>query len=34
MNALINSQKDEFDKFLSQVANTHIQVEQYTGQKA
>lgn len=34
MNALINSQKDEFDKFLSQVANTHIQVEQYTGQES
>lgn len=34
MNALINSQKDEFDKFLSQVANTHIRVEQYTGQES
>lgn len=33
MNALINSQKEEFDKFLSQVSNTHIRVEQYTGQE-
>lgn len=33
MNALINSQKEEFDKFLSQVPNTHIRVEQYTGQE-
>ncbi len=34
MNALINSQKEEFDKFLSQVAGTHIRVEQYTGQES
>jgi ATP-dependent helicase YprA (DUF1998 family) len=34
MNALINSQKEEFDKFLSQVANTHIRVEKYTGQES
>lgn len=34
MNALINSQKEEFDKFLSQVPNTHIRVEQYTGQES
>lgn len=33
MNALINSQKEEFDKFLSQVPNSHIRVEQYTGQE-
>lgn len=34
MNALINSQKEEFDKFLSQVPGTHIRVEQYTGQES
>ncbi|MFB2833257.1 DEAD/DEAH box helicase [Aerosakkonemataceae cyanobacterium BLCC-F167] len=34
MNALINSQKEEFDKFLEQVPNTHIRVEQYTGQES
>jgi DEAD/DEAH box helicase len=34
MNALINSQKEELDKFLRQVANTHIRVEQYTGQES
>ncbi len=33
MNALINSQKEELDKFLRQVPNTHIRVEQYTGQE-
>ena len=33
MNALINSQKEEFDKFLSQVSSTHIRVEKYTGQE-
>ncbi len=34
MNALINSQKAEFDKFLDQVPGTHIRVEQYTGQES
>lgn len=34
MNALINSQKEEFDKFLSQVPNSHIRVEKYTGQES
>jgi len=34
MNALINSQKEEFDKFLSLVPNSHIRVEQYTGQES
>jgi len=34
MNALINSQKEELDKFLRQVSNTHIRVEQYTGQES
>ena len=34
MNALINSQKEEFDKFLSQVPKTHIRVEKYTGQES
>jgi hypothetical protein len=33
MNALINSQKQEFDKFLREVGSTHIRVEQYTGQE-
>jgi len=33
MNALINSQKNEFQKFLDQVPNSHIRVEQYTGQE-
>jgi ATP-dependent helicase YprA (DUF1998 family) len=33
MNALINSQKEEFDKFLSQVPNSPIRVERYTGQE-
>ncbi|MDF5712433.1 MAG: DEAD/DEAH box helicase [Rhizonema sp. NSF051] len=33
MNALINSQKEELDKFLRQIPNTHIRVEQYTGQE-
>jgi DEAD/DEAH box helicase len=33
MNVLINSQKEEFDKFLKQVPNSHIRVEQYTGQE-
>ena len=34
MNALINSQKEEFDKFLSQVPDSHIRVERYTGQES
>jgi ATP-dependent helicase YprA (DUF1998 family) len=34
MNALINSQKEEFDQFLSQVPGSHIRVEQYTGQES
>lgn len=34
MNALINSQKGEFDKFLAQVPHTHIRVAQYTGQES
>jgi superfamily II DNA/RNA helicase len=34
MNALINSQKEEFDKFLEQVPHTHIRVEKYTGQES
>ena len=34
MNALINSQKEELDKFLRQVPNTHIRVEKYTGQES
>jgi ATP-dependent helicase YprA (DUF1998 family) len=33
VNALINSQKKEFDKFLEQVPNSTIRVEQYTGQE-
>ncbi len=33
MNALINSQKEEFDKFLKQVPNSPIRVEKYTGQE-
>ncbi len=33
MNALINSQKEEFDKFIKKVANSPIRVEQYTGQE-
>ena len=33
MNALINSQKEEFDKFLGQ-SNSHIRVEKYTGQES
>lgn len=33
MNALINSQKEEFDKFLSQVPESHIRVAKYTGQE-
>ncbi|WP_088889844.1 DEAD/DEAH box helicase [Leptolyngbya ohadii] len=33
MNALINSQKQEFDKFLARVPNSPIRVEQYTGQE-
>jgi ATP-dependent helicase YprA (DUF1998 family) len=33
MNALINSQKEEFDKFLKKVTNSPIRVEQYTGQE-
>ncbi|PSN13548.1 hypothetical protein C7271_22425 [filamentous cyanobacterium CCP5] len=33
MNALINSQKQEFDKFLENFPHTHIRVEQYTGQE-
>ncbi len=34
INALINSQKEEFDKFIKQVANSPIRVEQYTGQES
>ncbi len=34
MNALINSQKEEFDKFLSQVPGSPIRVEKYTGQES
>ncbi len=34
MNALINSQKEELDKFLRQVSSTPIRVEQYTGQES
>lgn len=34
MNALINSQKKEFDKFLDHVPDSHIRVEQYTGQES
>jgi ATP-dependent helicase YprA (DUF1998 family) len=34
MNALINSQKEEFDKFLKNVPNCPIRVEQYTGQES
>jgi superfamily II DNA/RNA helicase/very-short-patch-repair endonuclease len=33
MNALINSQKQEFDKFISRVTDSPIRVEQYTGQE-
>lgn len=33
MNALINFQKEELDKFLRQISNTHIRVEQYTDKK-
>lgn len=33
MNALINSQIEEFKKFLSNVPNSHIRVAQYTGQE-
>jgi ATP-dependent helicase YprA (DUF1998 family) len=33
MNALINSQKEEFDKFIKQVTDSPIRVEQYTGQE-
>jgi superfamily II DNA/RNA helicase/very-short-patch-repair endonuclease len=33
MNALINSQEEEFNKFLEQVPGTHIRVEKYTGQE-
>lgn len=34
MNALINSQKEELDKFLRQVSGSHIRVEKYTGQES
>lgn len=34
MNALINSQKEELDKFLRQVSSTPIRVEQYTAQES
>ncbi|AFY96847.1 DEAD/DEAH box helicase [Chamaesiphon minutus] len=34
MNALINSQKEEFDKFIKKVTNSPIRVEQYTGQES
>ncbi|ACB54342.1 unknown [Crocosphaera subtropica ATCC 51142] len=33
MNALINSQEEEFKKFLENVPNTHIKVAKYTGQE-
>lgn len=33
MNALINSQKGEFEKFFGNAGQTHIRVEQYTGQE-
>ncbi|PNW36740.1 UNVERIFIED_CONTAM: hypothetical protein BEN50_02015 [Euhalothece sp. KZN 001] len=33
MNALINSQKQEFEKFLENASHSHIRVEQYTGQE-
>jgi len=33
MNALINSQKQEFEKFLEKVGHSRIRVEQYTGQE-
>lgn len=34
MNALINSQEKELNKFLENVADTHIRVEKYTGQES
>ena len=34
MNALINSQKQEFEKHLHQVGHSNIRVEQYTGQES
>lgn len=34
MNALINSQSQELKKFLENFPNTHIRVEQYTGQES
>nr|WP_281261734.1 DEAD/DEAH box helicase [Aphanothece hegewaldii] len=34
MNALINSQEQEFKKFLEKVPNTHIRVAKYTGQES
>ncbi|GAB4297149.1 MAG: DEAD/DEAH box helicase [Oscillatoriaceae cyanobacterium] len=34
MNALINSQKEELEKFLRQVPDTHIRIAQYTGQES
>lgn len=34
MNALINSQAEEFKKFISQVPNCPIRVEKYTGQES
>ncbi len=33
MNALINSQEEEFRKFIGQVANSNIRVARYTGQE-
>ncbi|WP_315862656.1 DEAD/DEAH box helicase [Euhalothece natronophila] len=33
MNALINSQKQEFEKYLENAGHSHIRVEQYTGQE-
>jgi superfamily II DNA/RNA helicase len=33
MNALINSQAEEFKKFLDRVPNSHIRVAKYTGQE-
>jgi ATP-dependent helicase YprA (DUF1998 family) len=34
MNALINSQEEELNKFLSNVPNTHIRIAKYTGQES
>ncbi|AHJ27039.1 DEAD/DEAH box helicase [Nodularia spumigena CS-584] len=34
MNALINSQEEELNKFLNNVPNTHIRIAKYTGQES